>query len=1298
MLAFGQVLLAILFFFLNCFAERVSKTSRKTCPETNASFLQKLLFSWSLPLLWKGFRTTLSPGDLWELPEELTSQTIVSNFENKKLSAKSNGTKDEDPAPEAKAIMSVLPVLVKVFCWDLVLISCLEMVTVLCWQALPMVMKLLITFAKNQAEEPAWHGQLYAVVLFCLATTGVLVMSQNLKHQFSLGMKLRTALTSALYKKSLCLSTDSRKESTVGEVVNLMSADVDSVVLLGQHVIILWSCPLQIVIATVGMYEVLGWPALVGVASLLLGAPVTLLLAKLITDLMARQMKTKDKRLRILSEIISGIKVLKLYAWEVPFANQVLETRAEETRVMRRKATYGALVSFMWRMIPFMVGFVAFACYYTTGEELAAEQAFVTLAYLNLMMFPMTMLGILIPWVMMTKVSLVRIDKFLNLGELQEGPSEADEKAGEDAISVTDGSFQWGAEGPPVLQELQLSVRAGSLTAVVGRVGAGKSSLLSALLGDMHQSAGRASLRGSRAYVPQLAWVQNCSLKENILFCRPEDPARYQSVLESCALRPDLAALPAGDRTELGERGITLSGGQKQRVSLARAVYSAADTFLFDDPLAAVDAHVGKHIFDRVLGPDGVLREKTRVLVTHSLAFLPQCDHIIVMAEGRVKEQGTYQQLVGREAGELAKVLAEYAAEQDRTKDQAEEKGPQQQPHQSAPEAKKPSRSAAANEEQPDVTEPLLSEQDTRAEEAMATGRVKLSVYLTYLRALGPRGCAASLLALLATMALTAGTDWWVKVWTDSSLSSGDSSDYLVNLGVYGTLGLLQATAFCAYSVSIVFTTLRGSKLMHRDMLHRVIRSPMAFFETTPLGRIINRFGKDIDTCDTILPDVIKMLLVRLSKVITLMAVIMVILPSVILVVVPVVVVFLLLQQGIVRTIRQLQRLASVSRSPIYSHFSETLNGAATIRAFRREQDFIARSEELVDASQRCNYPNMVSDRLLFVTLTFLGNLVTLSAALLVPGAAVSPGSVGLALTCSLQLPPVLAELMRFIAQLETNIVAVERIGEYLETGQEAAWDSGPGSAPEPGWPEHGRVEVEGLGLRYGTEGPPALQGVTCSLAAGERVGVVGRTGAGKSSLAAALFRLVEAETGAVRIDGRDIASLGLHALRSRLTIIPQDPVLFAGSLRMNLDPFSQHPNSAVQEALAKAHLGPWAAGLEEGLEHAVAEGGGSLSMGQRQLVCLARALLRRSRVLVLDEATASMDIETDALIQATVRREFPESTVITIAHRLHTVLDCHRILVMDHGRLVECDAPGALLADTDSLFHAMARDAGILA
>jgi len=516
---------------------------------------------------------------------------------------------------------------------------------------------------------------------------------------------------------------------------------------------------------------------------------------------------------------------------------------------------------------------------------------------------------------------------------------------------------------------------------------------------------------------------------------------------------------------------------------------------------------------------------------------------------------------------------------------------------------------------------------------------------------------------------------------------------------VYGAFGFGQAFSTMVLSVVLAITTLNASKTMHKVMLNQVMRSPMSFFDTTPLGRIVNRFAKDVDICDNTLPNNLRQWLNTLAQFIGTVILIIVKLPVFTAVIVPVAVVFYFVQNIYVNTSRQLKRLESISRSPIYSHFGETIQGASTIRAFGLQHQFITESEEKVDTNQVCYYPSIIANRWLAVRLEYIGNFITFAAALfaILSPDAVGPADVGLVISYALNVTQTLNWLVRMTSDVETNIVAVERVKEYSETlEQEASWEDGQ-NKPADEWPQSGAVTFQDYGMRYRAGLDLVVKNISVDISGGQTVGIVGRTGAGKSSLTVALFRLVEPAEGRILIDGEDVAKLALHDLRKRLTIIPQDPVLFSGTLRVNLDPFNIHQDDEIWKALELAHLKDFAAGLEQGLEHEVSEGGENVSVGQRQLICLARALLRKTKVLILDEATAAVDLETDDLIQATIRREFKGCTVLTIAHRLNTIMDYDRIMVLDKGRIVEFDSPQALLEDSATIFHGMARDANLV-
>ncbi len=1066
-----------------------------------------------------------------------------------------------------------------------------------------------------------------------------------------------------------------------------------------------------------------------GFAVLILAIPLNAVAAGISRRFQLSQMLSKDKRVKLMNEILSGIKVLKLYGWEESFMQQVLDIRSQEIAVLKKSAWLSALISLVWNNIPILFALAAFTSYIfiDSGNILTADKAFVTLSYINILKIPMVMLPYMIIGFVQVRVSLTRLNGFMN-GEDLDDEAVNREKNEEVPVSVTDGVFNWDKSDQATLRDINVEVKKNSLTAIVGPVGSGKSSLVAALLGEMEKESGKVCVSGRVAYVPQQAWMRNCSVEDNILFGKKQSRGRYNAVVDACALRSDLEMLPGGDQTEIGEKGINLSGGQKQRVSLARAVYNDADIYLLDDPLSAVDSHVGKHIFENVIGDGGLLENKTRILVTHAITYLPKTDHIIVMKWGRVSEQGSYKELLARK-GDFAEFLLEHMTNE--IDDGEEEEGLEDikaqledtigkgefQKQVSVIRQRKDStlgddgsvgtpatvREKSGMEVDRETKEAEMNKEAKGAKliekETAETGGVKAEVYMYYIKNIGLFGTVMAISMMATNQAAALGSSFWLTAWTENKLGNSTVPKYRnLYLGVYGGLGAAQAAALLFASVIIMMTTLTASKKMHGNMLGNILRTPMSFFDTTPLGRVVNRFAKDVDICDNTLPMGVQNTLNFGFQFLGTVVLILTVIPIFGAVIVPVAIVFYFVQKIFITTSRQLKRLESISRSPIYSHFGETITGSATIRAFNVEGLFIKESEDKVDSNQVCYYSNQVINRWLAVRLESLGNIITFCAALLCISApdAVNPSEVGLIINYALSVTQILNYLVRMLTELETNIVAVERIREYtsfVET--EAPWVND--KRPEKNWPQDGRINFRDYGIRYRPGLDLVLKGITCDIKGGETIGIVGRTGAGKSTLTVALFRLVEAAQGSILVDDVDIGGLGLHDLRKRLTIIPQDPVLFSGTLRINLDPFNVHSDEAIWNALELAHLRDFATTLGDGLSHEVSEGGENLSVGQRQLLCLARALLRKTKVLILDEATAAVDLETDDLIQATIRKEFRGCTVLTIAHRLNTILDYDRIMVLDKGLIKEFAAPQDLLADTQSIFYSMAKDANLV-
>ncbi|XP_010618468.1 canalicular multispecific organic anion transporter 2 isoform X1 [Fukomys damarensis] len=1345
---FALVLSALI---LSCFREKSPLFSPKNedpnrSPEASAGFLSRLTFWWFTSLAILGYRRPLEDGDLWSLKEEDCSHKVVQQLLEawQKQERKTAGAKAAEAGkkitcedevllggkPRARE-PSFLWALGATFGSSLIIGSLYKLIQDLLSFVNPQLLSMLIRFISNP-EAPSWWGFLLAGLMFVSSMMQTLVLNMCYQCVFTAGLRVRTGIIGLIYRKALVITNSVKRESTVGEIVNLMSVDAQRFMDVFPFLFLLWSAPLQIFLAIYFLWQILGPSVLAGVALMVLLIPINSALAMKMRTYQVQQMKFKDSRIKLMSEILAGIKVLKLYAWEPSFLEQVEGIRERELRVLRKNTYLQAISTFIWMCTPFLVTLTTLGMYVCVDQNnvLDAEKAFVSLSLFDILKAPLNMLPQLITGMTQTNVSLKRIQHFLSQDELNPQCVERKTFSPGHAITMHNGTFTWAQDLPPSLHSLDIQVLKGTLVAVVGPVGCGKSSLVSALLGEMEKLEGTVSVQGSVAYVTQQAWIQNCTLQENILFGRAMNPKRYQQALEACALLADLEMLPAGDQTEIGEKGINLSGGQRQRVSLARAVYSEADVFLLDDPLSAVDAHVAKHIFDHVIGPEGMLAGKTRLLVTHGISFLPKTDFVIVLANGQVSEMGPYSALLQHD-GSFANFLHNYAPNEDQESREDHRMALEEEDEEMLLIEDTLSTHTDLTDTEPalaevrmqfvrqlssmssdgggqarprrhlNVSEKAVQVKATEAgmliqEEKVETGKVKLSVFWDYAKALGLCTTLVICILYVGQSAASIGANVWLSDWANEAMLGSRQNNTSLRLGVYATLGLLQGVLVMLAAFTMAMGAVQAARLLHHTLLQNKMRSPQSFYDTTPSGRILNRFSKDIHVIDEVLAPNVLLLLNIFHITLSTLLVIMASTPLFTVVIVPLAVLYIFVQRFYVATSRQVKRLESVSRSPIFSHFSETVTGTSIIRAYGRTQDFKVLSDLKVDTNQRSGYTYITSNRWLSIRVEFVGNCAVFFAALfaVIGRSSLSPGLVGLSVSYALQVTMALNWLIRVMSDLESNIVAVERVKEYSKTETEAPWVV-EGSRPPKDWPQHGEVEFRNYSVRYRPGLELVLKNLNLRVHGGEKVGIVGRTGAGKSSMTLCLFRILEAAEGDIFIDGLNVADIGLQDLRSQLTIIPQDPILFSGTLRMNLDPFSRYSDEDIWTALELSHLRAFVRSQPAGLDFQCTEGGDNLSVGQRQLVCLARALLRKSRILVLDEATAAIDLETDDLIQATIRTQFEACTVLTIAHRLNTIMDYTRILVLDRGVLAEFDSPTNLIA-ARGIFYGMAKDAGL--
>uniref|UniRef100_A0A673AZ73 ABC-type glutathione-S-conjugate transporter n=1 Tax=Sphaeramia orbicularis TaxID=375764 RepID=A0A673AZ73_9TELE len=1300
-------------------------TEQNRCPEEDASFLSKFFFFWFSSLVVGGYRRPLCSSDLWSLRSQDSSTHIMSEIdrvwtdactEKRKQESETEMSATEGSGPpdhtektpllkQTRSRQTFTLVLLRTLGWSFGLYFMCGTVCLLLHDVtmfmVPQVLSLLLAFMHDPGAE-LWKGFLYSSLLFVLSCLQSLLHHHYMCRCFTVGMRLKTAVMGLVYRKCLLMSSSARRQCTLGEIISLVSADVQKLMDFVVYVNSVWVAPIEIAFCFYFLWQLLGPPSLAGLSAVVLIFPLNGFIAKLRSRLQEVQMTFMDGRIKLMNEILSGVKILKFYAWEEAFLRRVGILREGELKALKKSQIYYCISLASFSSSSFLILFAVFGVYVLIDDQnvLDAQKIFVSVALINILKTPLSQLPFAMSTSMQAIISLRRLANFLQQDEVKaESVERLPHSTGVPVVVIESGSFAWSPDGPVSLHSLNIKVEPGSIVAVVGHVGSGKSSLLSAMLGEMERRSGSACIKGSVAYVPQQAWILNASLKENVLFGGQRIESWYHRVMEACALLPDLDILPGGDGTEIGEKGLNLSGGQKQRVSLARAVYRKSDVYLLDDPLSAVDAHVGQHIFDRVIGPKGLLRDKTRVLVTNGISFLSKVDLVLVMEDGQISEMGSFKQLMDKR-GAFATFIHTHSGRNYREPATHRDKGSRK----SVSRLSLMEFSIDLSQEQLISGHQVTTDQDFDPEDAgklteadsAHTGRVKLQMYSEYFRTLGRTFIVIILFLCGFQQTASLAYSYWLSLWADDAPVNGTQTDHNLKLGVFALLGFTQGLSMFGTTLAVSLGGILASRYLHADLLQNVLHSPMSFFEVTPSGNLLNRFSKEIDAIDCMIPDGLKMMLGYLFKLLEVCIIVLLATPFTGLVLLPLTGLYILIQSFYVATSCQLRRLEAVSRSPIYTHFNETVQGAGIIRAFGEQQRFILEADRHIDNNQQAYFPRFVATRWLAVNLEFLGNLLVLAASLFsVYGRGkLSPGIVGLAVTHSLQVTGILSWIVRSWTDVENNIVSVERVKEYARTPKEAPWTV-EGTLVPSSWPSSGSIQLEDFGLQYRKGLDWALKDISISIQDREKVGIVGRTGAGKSSLALGIFRILEAVKGRICIDGVNIAQLGLHELRSRLTIIPQDPVLFSGTLRMNLDPFETCSDQELWKALELSHLTSFVSTLPKKLDYQCSEGGENLSVGQRQLLCLARALLRKTRILVLDEATAAVDLQTDQLIQSTIRTQFEDCTVLTIAHRLNTIIDYSRVLVMDQGSIVEAGPPSELLRQ-QSHFYQMCVEAGL--
>ena len=1254
----------------------------------------------------------------------------------------------------------------------------------------------------------------YAVITFVIMAFSNFLSNRFFYESMYTGVFARAALISGIFKRALRMHG---RDRSTGKLVNHISTDVSRIDFGAGWWLLTFTAPVEIIVCLVILLTRFGYYCFSGFALIAIVMPLQVYSMKYLFDLRAKSMSWTDRRARRTQEVLSGMRIVKLFSYESNFLKLITGLRRGELKYVFRLNVARAAVLASAISLPLLASVFAIITYvYKTGK-VDPEVVFPAITLFQLLRIPLMFLPFGLSVIADGANSFsrlrevfcaeqhdtnVKFDTDLPVAlrltnatfrwdsveedatlkpvqsqkqkrkqrklwaKLRKGKDKAPKAEGKrkrkglfkrkprdplsaaeaqpvDEAAQSSAKPEGKAEGAGVAEEnqpfglenLSLEVKRGELCGIIGPVGSGKSSLLLGALGEMRRIAGETLWCTPRvAYCSQSAWIQNATVRDNIVFGEPWDEQHYWECVERAELVDDLKILQSGDMTEIGERGVTLSGGQKQRVNIARALYYNADVICLDDPLSAVDAHVGKALFNRCILP---LRDmgKTVLLVTHAIQYLPQMDRIVSMADGTVEETGTYEELMARRGNfydmvnKFGLVLAEQEQEEANDADElaAEVEAQQADPKKRSPYAHE--RLDLTKLSKPGVGKTMESEERN-------TGAVDAHVYGTYLKS--GRAWLLVPVALVFACAMQTAVNlssYWLTMWQQDHYHRGVQQGRSFYLGIYGMLGVLQLIFNFVLDVTLGLLTFMASQALHDNAITRVIYAPMWWFDTTPLGRVMNRFGKDIDVLDNQLSSLLRQCVSTVMSILGSVVMITYIAHYFIIAVAVVFIFAYFVAQFYRSSAREFKRLDALLRSTLYSHFAEALTGLTTIRSFHKSTMFLKENYNRMDLENRAYLLTITNQRWLGLRLDLAGSFLVLIVGILVTSGATfdrndensrknAASSSGVALSFIVVIAQSLGFLTRQLTELENEMNSAERVVYYAEKLDQEKAQAIPEKAPPPNWPNHGAVEINDVWLRYRPTLPYVLKGISLQVQGGHKVGIVGRTGAGKSSIMTVLLRLSEVASGSVVIDGVDVSQIGLEDLRRRIAILPQEPLLFSGTLRSNLDPFGVYDDARLLDAMHRAYLtqgseqgsgavtprdpeAPGAPGVPEdgekskaltklSLDSIIDEEGANLSVGQRSLVSLARALVKDSKIILLDEATASVDLDTDAKIQKTIRTEFHDRTLLCIAHRLSTIIGYDRVVVMDDGRVAEHDTPLALFDRPDGIFRGMCERSGL--
>ncbi|CAN1161873.1 ABC transporter C family member 8, partial [Linum perenne] len=1280
-----------------------------------ANFFGKIIFWWINPLLALGFSEPLKLEDIPSLVSEDEADISYQRFKQVWESL----VRDKGSSNHGTWNL-VVSAMFKVFFKENIIVGVLALVRTLATVVLPLLLYAFVNYS-NLEEQNLYRG---LSIVGCLIVVK-LVESLSQRHWFFLarrsGMKMRSAMMVAVYEKQLKLSSLGRRRHSAGEIVNYIAVDAYRMGDFPWWLHSTWSLTLQLFLSIAVLFGVVGVGAITGLVPLIVCGFLNVPFAKVLQRGQSQFMIAQDERLRATSEILNSMKIIKLQSWEDKFKSLIESKRENEFKWLSAIQQMKPLIIGLYWLSPTVISAVTFiGCALFRSAPLNASTIFTVLATLRGMGEPVRMIPECMSIMIQVQVSFNRVNAFLLDHELKNenlSRNESETETPKGSVRIEDGKFSWDPELTlPTLSQVNLRIQPGQKVAVCGPVGGGKSSLLYAILGEIPKINGTVDVSGSIAYVSQNSWIQSGTVCENVLYGKPMNQARYEKAIKACALDKDINSLPHGDLTEIGQRGLNMSGGQKQRIQLARAVYNDADIYLLDDPFSAVDAHTAVILFNDCVMT--ALEKKTVILVTHQVEFLSSVDRILVMEGGQVTQSGSY--------GELLVAGAAFEQLVNAHKDSITTLGSSTNQFESEEAPHQPDDDVVQEEfrETEVSNKAVLTGVQLTEEEEKEIGDAGLKPYFDYLTvSKGTLLLSLAVILQITFIALQVASTYWLAFAIDiPGLRNGTL------IGVYALVSTLCAVFVYLRSLVTTYLGLRASKSFFSGFINAIFKAPMSFFDSTPVGRILTRASSDMSILDFDIPFSILFSLGPLVELLAAIGIVASVTWQVL-----IVAIFTLIASKYVQnlsfkkdyyvaTARELIRINGTTKAPVMNYASETSLGVVTIRAFKMVDRFFRNYMKLVDQDAMlffhtnavlewlvtrrvtselnfvhcCSIPCVASkghhssrspssSHLSFFVSTFLSQGLIFFAFF-------SAGLVGLSLSYALSLTSTHVFLVRWQCNLASYIVSVERIKQFMHIQPEPpaiVEDKRPPSS----WPQNGRIELQDLKIRYRANAPLVLKGISCTFKEGTRIGVVGRTGSGKTTLISALFRLVEPDSGRILINGLDICAMGLKDLRMKLSVIPQEPTLFRGSVRTNLDPLGLYTDHDIWEALDKCQLKATISRLPNLLDSSVSDEGENWSSGQRQLFCLGRVLLRRNKILVLDEATASIDSATDSILQKIIRQEFAECTVITVAHRVPTVIDSDMVMVLSYGELVEYDQPSKLMETTNSSFSKLVAE-----